>query len=514
MQTESANPPSPAPSRATPLPVPIARRDFLLRSAAFSLGFAGLAAALGCKRGQPAHDEPALLAIANGSTKGYGPLIKDAAGVLDLPAGFRYTIIARGGESMSDGLVRPGKPDAMAAFAGSDDDTVLLMCNHETEASWLKHSPFGNQNQLLSKFDPRLLYDAGTTVGGKSLPSLGGVTTLVYSTKTNSVKNQYLSLAGTNRNCAGGMTPWGTWLSCEEDAVNLGDNGAARMHGYVFEVVPSEVKRVSEPVPLRALGRFMHEACCVDARTGIVYMSEDRVDGVLYRFVPNAKPAKAGDLAATGGKLQALAIEGSPSRDTGNRPADSVHRTKHDDIAVGQPLQVRWITLDDIDAPKDDLRQRAFALGAARFARGEGMWWGHGGVYFAATIGGKAQKGQLWKYTPSAHEGDRDEEIAAGTLELFIEPNDATVLENADNLTVAPWGDLVVCEDGAGDEQMPSNRLIGVTPTGDCYELANNAMGDKGEFAGACFSPDGETLFVNLQAAGLTLAVRGPWKKA
>jgi secreted PhoX family phosphatase len=185
---------------------------------------------------------------------------------------------------------------------------------------------------------------------------------------------------------------------------------------------------------------------------------------------------------------------------------------------VGEVLRVRWIDLDDVESPKDDLRVRGFALGAARFARGEGMWWGSeehhgtGCVFFAATIGGEAQRGQLWKYTPSEHEGEADESVAQGTLELFIEPNDASVIENADNITVAPWGDLVVCEDGAGEQQMPSNRLIVVTPRGECSVLANNAMQDEGEFAGACFSPDGQTLFVNLQSAGLTLAVRGPWR--
>jgi secreted PhoX family phosphatase len=485
------------------------RRDFLLRGAAFSLGFAGLAAALGSKKSYAAllagEDQPQ-------PGIGYGPLKKDAAGILDLPEGFSYSIIARSGEKMSDGLVRPGKPDAMAAFAGTTAGKVLLLCNHENEATWLKHGPFGKQNELLSRIDKRFLYDAGMATDTAALPSLGGVSLLVYDLASRRVEKQSMALLGTNRNCAGGPTPWGTWLSCEEDATAMGENGATRNHGYAFEVVPSESMLVNEPTPLRGLGRFMHEACCVDPKSGVVYMSEDRADGLLYRFVPDRKPTKAGDLANTKGKLQALAIEGLPSIDTGNRTKDSPYRTSYDDIATGHALRARWITLDDIDAPKDDLRTRGFALGAARFARGEGMWWGHGGVYFAATIGGASQKGQLWKYTPSAHEGDIDEEIAPGILELFIEPNNASVIENADNLTVAPWGDLVVCEDGAGEAEVPSNRLIGVTPNGQCYVFANNAMQDQGEFAGACFSPDGSTLFVNLQSAGLTLAIRGPWK--
>ncbi len=487
------------------------RRDFLRKGVAFSLGFAGLAAML--------RADPALAArlASPAAGSGYGPLVKDPKGILDLPAGFSYTILARQGEPMSDGLVRPGKPDAMAAFAG-EGGKVLLLCNHENQSTWLKHGPFGGKNELLSKFDASLLYDKGDSTAGEPRPGLGGVTTMVYNPQTNAIEAQWLSLAGTNRNCAGGPTPWGSWLSCEEDADVVGDNHATLNHGYVFEVPATMSRTPAAPTPLRSLGRFMHEACCVDPRTGIVYLSEDRVDGLFYRFVPATKPTKAGDLATTKGRLQALVIEGWPSRDTGNRAEGDPLATQQPAIAVGETLNVRWVDLDDIEAPKDDLRKRGFALGAARFARGEGLWWGEeahhgtGCVFFAATTGGKAQRGQLWKYTPSAHEGEADEAFAQGRLELFLEPNDASVIENADNITVAPWGDLIVCEDGAGEQQMPSNRLIRVTPQGACSVLASNAMEDEGEFAGACFSPDGQTLFVNLQSAGLTIAVRGPWR--
>ena len=122
------------------------------------------------------------------------------------------------------------------------------------------------------------------------------------------------------------------------------------------------------------------------------------------------------------------------------------------------------------------------------------MWYADGEIYFACTSGGPARFGQIWKYTPET-----------STLELFVEAQQDGLINNADNLTVAPWGDLVVCEDSGGVD-----HLIGVTPDGVMYRLARNALSNS-EFAGAVFSPDGSTLFVNLQQDGLTVAITGPW---
>jgi secreted PhoX family phosphatase len=253
---------------------------------------------------------------------------------------------------------------------------------------------------------------------------------------------------------------------------------------------------MAEPKPIKPMGRFMHEACCTDPKTGIVYMTEDRHDGLIYRYVPN----DANDLHA-GGELSALMIENRPSFDTRNWDEQAV--------AVGQTFKAKWIPLDDIQSPRDDLRYRGFDKGATRFARGEGMWWGQmsdmenkdeaGSVYFAATTGGKTYSGQLWKITPGENHD---------TLELFIEPNDPSVLERADNITFSPWGDIIVCE----DENKPPH-LVGVTAAGELYRIARNAMSNS-EFTGAVFSPDGSTLFVNIQNPGFTLAITGPWKKA
>jgi secreted PhoX family phosphatase len=484
------------------------RRAFLRRAAAFGIGFAGLSAAF--VRGAFA-DEAARMGIggaAGGGGSGgfgFGPLVRDPAGIFDLPEGFTYEVISRAGEEMDDGLLVPGRPDGMAAFAGEDGMTIVVR-NHELSAGEPELGPFGRGNDRLGRLASSKVYDRGHG----STPSIGGTTTLVYDTVGRRVVSQRLSLAGTNRNCAGGPTPWGSWLTCEEDVTPRG-GPAEKMHGYVFEVVASS-RECADPVPIREMGRFNHEAVCVDPKTGIVYLTEDRLDGLLYRFVPKER----GKLHR-GGSLEALVVRGAPRRDTRNwseadRAREGVGAVGGDvrAVGIGDRFECDWIVLDDVDTAADDLRERGFALGAARFARGEGMWWGRDGAYFACTAGGAKGLGQLWRYTPGEDEGEpasAGKPARGGVVELLIEPNDARVVANADNLTVSPSGDLVVCEDGKGP-----NRLLLVSPRGEVVPLAINRL-SASELAGVCFSPDGTTLFVNIQHDHMTLAVRGPFRR-
>lgn len=455
------------------------RRGFLILSgaAAVTLGFRGL------KR--YVEDAP-FDDIAGRLLEGWGALQPDPKKILDLPAGFQYQVISRVGEKMSDGLLVPGDPDGMAAFPGPDGKTVLI-CNHELAADQTDVSPFGRKNELLNRVPANRLYDYGK---GKQ-PCLGGTTTLLFDTRTQKLERQFLSLAGTQNNCAGGPTPWGTWVSCEETVQRAGGT-FEKDHGFNFEV-PVAADALAEPIPLRDMGRFNHEAVCVDPRSGIVYQTEDREDGLVTRFVPN----EPGHLAK-GGRLEALVALDRPSLDTRNWRTQTV--------GSGESIAVRWMPLDDIEAPKDDLRYRGYAAGAARFARGEGMWFGRDAVYIACTNGGRAQRGQIWRYLADPQHERSQSGAAHGSLELFVEPNNPALVDNADNLTMAPWGDLVVCEDGK-DEQC----LVGITPLGKFYRIARNAM-SVAEFAGVTFSPDGTTLFVNIQGNGVTLAITGPWR--
>ncbi len=470
----------------------LTRRNFLGVAGATTLGFAGLrsyfSSARATANAPPAATGPTTRAV------GYGPLVPDPHRILDLPEGFSYRVISREGERMDDGLRVPGNCDGTAAFAGPGGTTVIVR-NHELLPKDHASSPFGPKSDLLSLLNPDRLYDRG---GGKN-PGLGGTSTLVYDTRTGRLERQFLSLAGTVRNCAGGPTPWGSWITCEETVLRAGDDGLEKDHGYNFEVPASAEIRLADPMPLKAMGRFNHEAIAVDPKSGIVYQTEDRDDGLIYRFIPEVP----GKLAA-GGRLQALVVIDTPSLDTRNWPAPT--------IRVGDRMAVAWMDVDEIDSPLDNLRQRGFASGAARFARGEGMWYGNDAIYFACTNGGPAKKGQVWRYVPSPHEGTHRAAEAPAQLELFIEPNDGSLVENADNLTVAPWGDLVLAEDGVGAKAAEKQFLVGVTPEGQLYPLARNAQNST-ELTGVNFSPDGRTLFVNLFSPGATLAITAPWQR-
>ncbi|MAB82698.1 MAG: phosphatase [Phycisphaerae bacterium] len=472
---------------------PLSRRHFLQRSAAMSVGFAGLQQVL-ADGGSPLLDR---------TRSGYGPLIEQPGALISLPDGFHSHVVSAAGETMNDGLLVPGKHDGMGAFSGPDGVTILIR-NHEISPGHSTIGPFDSGGAGIEAIDARRIYDAGDPAVPGAAPSRGGTTTLVYDTRARTEQGRLLhhamSLSGTEHNCAGGITPHSTWISCEESVVGPGDElGRSRRHGYCFEIPATTTPTLVEPNPIVPMGRFNHEAVAVDPHSGIVYMTEDRNDGIIYRYIPDVR-----DRLLEGGRLQALAVADAPSRDLRNWPSETVAP-----VPAGSTFQTRWIDLQDVDSDDDSLRYQGFDRGAARFARGEGMWYGNDGIYFACTTGGSNQRGQIWKYTPAAvgAEASGPASETGGRLELFVEPNDATVIEHADNLTVAPWGDLIVCEDGLADQY-----LLGVTPEGSIYKLARN-QANQSEFAGAVFSPDGSTLFVNIQNPGMTLAITGPWNR-
>ncbi|MBR8827378.1 MAG: DUF839 domain-containing protein [Gomphosphaeria aponina SAG 52.96 = DSM 107014] len=392
--------------------------------------------------------------------KGYGELLKDTKGIFDLPPGFQYHTFSQTGEIMSDGTPVPQKHDGMVAFPG-ENGKIILIRNHEVSPEL----PGGVVAPEENKYDKL----------GK-----GGTTTLIVNSDRQLVKH-YVSLAGTSRNCAGGATPWKSWITCEEHTATPAQNqpnspkNVSMKHGYNFEV-PSKGELVT-PVALKAMGRFNHEAIAVDPTTGYIYQTEDRDDSCIYRF----RPKETENLAA-GGILEALVIKGSPTINT------SIN------FPMSEPKEVEWETIENVDPEEDNLRYEAQKKGAAIFKRGEGACYGNGEIYWTCTSGGKAEIGQIFRYAPQAN-----------TVELFVESPNRGVLDYPDNLTFAPNGHLFVCEDGL-DEQF----LVGITPEGECYPFARNAL-NKSELAGICFAPDGKTMFVNIQNPGITLAIWGEW---
>ena len=469
----------------------LSRRSWLRSSSAVALGFSGLRALTARGAAEAAAEEPATRPA--GRKRGEPELF-------EVPPGFSCHLVSRFGEKMADGLRTPGLADGMAAFPGPGGKTVLVR-NHEISSDQKKAGPFGDDNQLLKLIDRDRLYDPGED---PKLPCLGGTTTILYDTSLRKTETVFLSLAGTCRNCAGGPTPWSSWITCEE-TVQMPDEEYAMEHGYNFEVPATRFGAPFDPVPLKAMGRFNHEAVAVDPKTGIVYQTEDRPDSLIYRFLPvrPGRDGKPGELAA-GGRLQARRVPGQKSFDTRN--------WKKAAVTPGQVLDVEWVDMENIESPDDDLRYDGFfTKGCARFARGEGMWHGRDGVYFAATTGGSKKRGQIWRYVPSPHEGTADEATSPGKLELFVEPNDHHICENADNLTVAPWGDLFVCEDNAHKKNTPDQYVLRITPEGKVTKFARNAL-NRSELAGVTFSPDGSTLFVNIYNPGVTVAITGPWQ--
>lgn len=440
----------------------IDRRTFLRAGAGLGLAMtAGPLDVLGLfgpSRAEAAATTPAARwAPDNG---GYGPL-KPAGPVLELPEGFSYVRFGNEGEPMDGGAPTPGHHDGMAVFPAGPG-AVRIVRNHESTER--------------GKAFARPAYDPVAT---------GGTTTMVFDTRAGRLLSSFPSLAGTYCNCAGGPTPWGSWLSCEEGTIGT-RAGFERLHGYVFEV-PADGDGPAEPVPLKAMGRFVHEAVAVDPASGIVYLTEDRPTAGFYRFVANTP----GVLRA-GGRLQMLAVDGRPRYDT--RASQS----------VGVAFPATWVDIDDPD-PHDagwnplSVFNQGLRLGGATFGRLEGCCLDRDRVLLNATAGGDAGCGQVWEYRPQPDGG--------GTLRLVFESPSAQFLRQPDNVTVSPRGGVLLCEDHDG-----SDRLIGLDPQGRPFEFARNRLG-KGEFAGLTYGPVGNWLFVNIQRPGMTLAITGPWQR-
>ncbi|MFE7412472.1 alkaline phosphatase PhoX [Streptomyces laurentii] len=446
---------------------------------AFSELFAGTAAAAG---GGTPGGGPSGAGPLGGNHAGYGPLVTDPAGLLDLPAGFSYKVLSRQGDQLrsGEGLV-PSNHDGMGAFAGRRG-RVHLVRNHENRATGLIGVPTV----------AGLTYDPGAK---------GGCTVLELDGRDN-VLGERVGIAGTAVNCAGGPTPWRTWLTCEETEDRAGTSGYTKDHGFIFEVDGADPHR-SGAVPLTAMGRFQHEAIAIDPRNGIVYETEDAFDkpfGLFYRFLPNKPLGGTGSLRA-GGALEAMRVPGVPDLSVVQEPG-----TRFEGI--------QWVPVPDPMAAQTPIRNQDFGLkGITHAQKLEGCYWGGQAVYFVSSFArakdGSAAThyGQVWKYEPGPRRL---------TLVVVFGPDTNVQLpgESPDNICLAPTGGLMVCEDGEG-----AQHVFGVSRKGEVYAVARGAQNigtpeapEWGEFAGVTFSPDGATMYVNCYTPGTTFAVTGPWK--
>ena len=443
--------------------------------------------------------------------------LRDGQVRLALPDGFQYRSFQpsrRGAPDqlvLDDGSKLPGRHDGMAAFAGPGS-LVTLVRNHEENGSAL-NGAFGV---------------AGSPVYDTS--ALGGTST-VHVSLDGVVDHSFASLSGTQMNCSGGRMPWGSWITCEEtvNGYDVGDDftrpaGAhvlaqatnsrlQKNHGYIFEV-PADGRASAEPIT--HAGRFAHESVAWEG--GALYLSEDNFSfpSGFYKYVPPEDADRVGRLL-DGGRLYMLKVKDVANADLARHLPD---RTSFD---------VEWVEIDqpsfDFGRPaagalaaksNDDAIQfvsgQGLAKGAAKFSRLEGTVADRGWIYFTSTQGGVAAGptqpdtiggfgkgwGQIWGF-----------DTATETLHMLYESPSRDVLDFPDNVTTSARGTLVVCEDGAN-----FNFLRGLTRKGELFDIAQNKIATQlnDEFAGSTFSPDGRTLFVNIQAGqGVSLAIWGPW---
>jgi secreted PhoX family phosphatase len=463
------------------------RRDFLtvslLGAGTISLGLIALAR---YRVGKPSANLP--------QSMGRLTLVEDESTglpLLRLPEGFRYKSISWAGSTLHDGHLSPLAADGMGVVR-QEGSRVTMVRNHELQGST---GPIG---------DPEKAYDA--------MP--GGATTLVFDTEKEELVDSWVSLGGTLYNCGGGVTPWGTWLSCEEAPLSpefahlpvpkkqrYWDTGRARReHGFVFEV-PAD--GVASPEPILAMGQFYHEAVAIDPESGIAYMTEDNGPRAgFYRFIPDVP----GSLGA-GGRLQMMKVDQRPDM--------------RQFLTAGIAMDVEWVDIPDPtrgftpgNRNGDGVVSQGLANGGSAFVALEGCAIDDGRVYFTSKVGGRAMAGCVFEYHPAWEK-----------IWLVYESPGYDLFSGPDNLVVSPRGSLVICEDRLNKEKT-GQSIAGLTREGELFHFCQVNPDLKGEYngidladtarvsewAGATFSTDGEWMFANIYEAGLTVAITGPWQ--
>ena len=398
---------------------PLSRRELLRKS---SLGMAALAIG------------PSLLSISRPlsaqSLTQIGQLQAPDENGIRLPEGFSSRCIAAAGQRVRRSFWNRtayrwhSYPDGGATFA-TDDGGWVYVSNSET------------------------------------ISLLGGGVSAIRFHADGSVNDAYRILGGTNINCAGGPTPWNTWLSCEE--IDF---------GRVYECDPFG----KHPAQVRpALGFFKHEAVAVDDQFAMLYLTEDESDGRLYRFIP-AGQHRDGRLNLDDGILQVAAVD--------------------------EQGFVNWLDLPNPTPSLLETPTREQLPQSTAFNGGEGIWYSQGQIYFT-TKGDN----RVWQLDTNLNQLSvlYDAATAANPL-----------LTGVDNLTVSSGGDVLVAEDG-GDMQ-----IVVIDAQGDVAPLLQVTGQDDSEITGPAFSPDGNRLYFSSQRGsaifgggkgfGITYEITGPFR--
>ncbi|TNC48622.1 DUF839 domain-containing protein [Rubellimicrobium rubrum] len=470
----------------------------------------------------------------------YGPVapVRDQTTglpLLQLPQGFTYQSFGWSGDLMADGRPNPTNHDGMAVVRSR-------LVNGQAELTLIRNHEAG-VNPLYGRIEAPGFYDRGTDLVGEddddnpiTGPAAGGTTKLVFTEGRFTAIEP--ALGGTIVNCAGGHTPWGTWITCEEDKTDFTEMGG-EPHGYAFEVSPETGE--TSGIPIKAMGRMDHEAVAFDPIGGAIYLTEDdRNQAGLYKFVPRDQSQRLGSLEQ-GGTLYMAKVVGTEKADLLNP-------------SMGDQHQIEWVEIEDPDLAPQPFTEAPFEAdnkasgpfvqgrdqGGLRMSRLEGIFYSARDqrIYIVDTSSGREMDpasenhgkegfgdGSVWTLDP-----------ATDRLTCIFQSENPQAGNNFDNITVSPRGGVLLCEDGGGVEDAfgMGERLMGLTPAGETYLFAKNNVqltaadirqaGKSAEFvkegdyrdtewAGATFDPSGQWLFVNLQSPGITFAITGPWER-
>ena len=404
------------------------------------------------------------------ASKLFPPLQAGAGALLALPAGFSYETVAESGVTdIHDGTgtvigKTPERPDGTTAVTAGV--RLRLIQNHEASPGAQFPVPLVSGT----------VYDPG---------ALGGGCTVIETSRNGKRISEWVGLSGTYSNCAGGPTPWGSWLTCEETEARAGTGTLTKDHGYVFEVFP-DVPAAQTPLPITAWGRFAHEAVVVEPGRRRVYLTEDaKPNGLFYRWTAplgvKLKPHIAASLGPNDGTLEALVV----LTNDGSVLPDLAYVTA---AQIGRPFKTTWAKVPDRQAATTSVRNQ-FADGqVTRSKKLEGAWGDKRGTYFVASFAFEAadlpanatkHDGQLWYYDYASETLTLAAYFPYNDLlhqetpnwEANLGPSLDLAFDGPDGCHVSPYGSLILTEDGN-----TANHMLSWSKSTGAQAIARNLI--------------------------------------